>query len=594
MFKKILIFTILLVLAYGFWISPDFKEIAAGVAIFLFGMISLEEGFNTFTGGTLERILKKSTDKQWKSVGFGIATTTIMQSSSLVSVITISFLSAGLLGLAAGIGIIFGANIGTTTGAWLVAGLGLKVKISAYAMPMLVFGVVLLLQKQKNLKGFGFILAGLGFLFLGISYMKSGFEAFKDTIDLAQFAMEGFAGLMLFSLIGIAATVIMQSSHATMVLIITALAAGQITYENSLALAIGANVGTTVTAVIGAMSAAIPGKRLAAAHLIFNMVTGLVAIVFLQQFLVAVNYSSEVLGIANDDYTLKLAVFHTLFNTAGVVIMWPFVNKMVIFLENIFKEPTVEGKGAIHLHNISVDFPETAVEAVRKETAHMYQISTNVLCEGLSLNRDEVLSDKDLELVVKNSRTVKDLDIDGLYETEIKGIYSEIIKFISKASFTWEVEQSSSIHWLRSATQNIVESVKAMKHLRKNMSQAIVHSNKDLQEQYDLMRLMIARIIRELDGVRIMIRVENDDQKALMMIQDLKQEIQGIDQKFYRHITSLLQDKKITAHMATSLMNDGNYTLTIASDIISMAETLYAVYNEQKEQVKREIILNEE
>ncbi|MCK5293284.1 MAG: Na/Pi symporter, partial [Arcobacteraceae bacterium] len=178
MLKKIFLPTILMVLAYGFWLSPDFKEISAGVAIFLFGMLSLEEGFKAFSGGTLERILQKSTDKTYKSIGFGVMATTVMQSSSLVSVLTISFLGAGLIGLAQGIGIVFGANIGTTTGAWLVAGFGLKVKISAYAMPMLVFGVILIFQKSKSLKGIGYILAGLGFLFLGIHYMKDGFEAF--------------------------------------------------------------------------------------------------------------------------------------------------------------------------------------------------------------------------------------------------------------------------------------------------------------------------------------------------------------------------------------------------------------------------------
>jgi len=113
-------------------------------------MLFLEEGFKAFTGGILEKLLQKTTDKTWKSLLFGIVSTTIMQSSSLVSVITISFISAGLVTLVGGIGIIFGANIGTTTGAWLVAAFGLKVKISAYAMPMLVFGLVLSFQKSKS------------------------------------------------------------------------------------------------------------------------------------------------------------------------------------------------------------------------------------------------------------------------------------------------------------------------------------------------------------------------------------------------------------------------------------------------------------
>lgn len=240
-FRKILLPTILGILIFGFWVSPDFQEIAAGVAIFLFGMLMLEDGFKLFSGGFLERILDRATGSTLRSLSFGILTTTVMQSSSLVSVIAISFLSAGLITLTAGVGIIFGANIGTTTGAWLVAGFGLKVKIATYALPMLAISIVLVFQKSKYLRGAGFVLAGLGFLFLGIHYMKEGFEAFKDQFDLTRFAMTGFLGLIVYTLIGATATVVMQSSHATVVLIITALASGQITYENALALAIGAD-----------------------------------------------------------------------------------------------------------------------------------------------------------------------------------------------------------------------------------------------------------------------------------------------------------------------------------------------------------------
>lgn len=318
MLRKSILPAIFLFLVYGFWISPDFKEISAGVAIFLFGMLFLEQGFEVFTGGLLESILQRTTSSIWKSLGFGIVSTTLMQSSSLVSVITISFLGAGLINLAAGIGIIFGANLGTTTGAWLIAGFGMKVKISAYAMPMLVFGIILVFQKSRHLRGIGYILAGLGFLFLGIHFMKEGFEAFRETIDLTQFAVSGYAGILLFTLLGVAATVIMQSSHATLVIIITALAAQQITYENGLALAIGSNIGTTITAILGSMSSNVQGKRLAGAHLIFNMTTGAIAIAFIFQLVEAVEVISAALGIAKDNYTLKLAVFHSLFNLIGM------------------------------------------------------------------------------------------------------------------------------------------------------------------------------------------------------------------------------------------------------------------------------------
>ena len=590
MLKKIFLPFIFFILAYGFWLSPDFKEIAAGVAIFLFGMIALEQGFTAFTGGALEKILKVATDTKWKSIGFGVLTTTVMQSSSLVSVITISFLSAGLLNLAAGIGIIFGANIGTTTGAWLVAGLGLKVKISSYAMPMLVFGVILILQKSKKLKGAGYILAGLGFLFLGISYMKEGFDAFKDTLDLSQFAISGLTGLLVFTLIGIVATVIMQSSHATLVLIITALAAAQITYENALALAIGANVGTTITALIGAMSANVGGKRLAGAHLIFNLATGAIAIVFLNQFLVSVDWLSESLGIANDDYTLKLAVFHTLFNLTGVIVMSPFVNKLAAFLEQLLLDKKEDVIGAKYLHDVSVDFPETAVEAVRNETMHVYDLSLNILCDGISLKRTDIINSQSLKSLVQTHRQVFDFDIDEVYENKIKGIYSEIIAFISKASFSWEVEQSESIHWLRAANLNIVEAVKDTKHLRKNMVRYMNHENDLIQKQYDFLRLYVAHTIKELEHIKEILDSEQDD--ILLLLDTVKVDLKEMENTANSEVTLLLQQDLISPTMATSLINDSHYAFSLANNLIAMASTLYAVYDKDRLKIEREISLD--
>ncbi len=355
---------------------------------------SWKRGFRGFTGGTLEAILRHSTDRTSRSLSFGVVTTTIMQSSSLVSVITISFLSAGLIDLAGGLGIIFGANLGTTTGAWLVAGLDLKVKLSAYAMPVLVFGCVLYFQKKNTLRSLGFILAGLGFLLLCIHFMKEGFEAFKDNIDLVKYAMPGYKGLFIFAGIGAVATVIMQSSHAALVIIITALAAKQITYENSLALAIGANVGTTITAIVGAMSASIDGKRLAGGHLVFNMTTGAIAIATMPYLAKAVDRISAACGIAADDYTLKLAVFHTLFNSNGVIVIVPLIGVLVRTLCRVIQEKEKPSTAPRYLNDSVIEFPGTLLSAVQKELFHPYDNASEVLAHGISLSRTDLLSEK--------------------------------------------------------------------------------------------------------------------------------------------------------------------------------------------------------
>lgn len=571
MVRKILLPVIFGLLVYGFWISPDFKEIAAGVAIFLFGMIFLEEGFKAFTGGLLERLLDKTTDRLWKSISFGVITTTIMQSSSLVSVITISFLSAELIALASGIGIIFGANIGTTTGAWLVAGFGLKVKISAYAMPMLVFGVILVFQKAKGIKGIGYILAGLGFLFLGIYHMKEGFEAFRATIDLTRFAMPGYLGLFVFTGIGVFATVVMQSSHATLVLIITALSAGQITYENALALAIGANIGTTITAILGSMSANYQGKRLAAAHLVFNMITGLIAIGLIHQIMWMVDTTAAGVGIADDDYTLKLAVFHTIFNVIGVAVMTPFVNRLVLFLERAIPAPRLDVAQPKYLSDAVIDFPETLLESVRNETLHLYDNAFEIMAHGLNLHRTTILTAEDLEDAIHGSREVMDFDLDGIYERKVKVLYGAILDFISRAHSAMPSPFADQLFELRQGCRLIVQSVKEIKHLRKNVTAYVASDNEHIRKEYNFLRVQIASVMRELDRLQR----ESEEDRDVLELDAYKVAIEQDSSVADGTLDALIREEKITALMGTSLMNDHGYAMDVVWHLTDFGKSLY-------------------
>ncbi|MCG7926210.1 MAG: Na/Pi cotransporter family protein [Candidatus Thiodiazotropha taylori] len=590
MLRKILLPTIFVVLGYGFWVSPDFKEIAAGVAIFLFGMLSLEEGFKAFTGGILERILQRTTNRLWKSLSFGIVSTTVMQSSSLVSVITISFLSAGLIGLASGIGIIFGANLGTTTGAWLVAGFGLKVKISAYAMPMLVFGIILVFQKSKSLRGAGYILAGLGFLFLGIHHMKEGFEAFKDAIDLAAYAMPGLKGLLVYTLLGAAATVVMQSSHATLVLIITALAAQQISYENALALAIGANVGTTITAILGAMSSNVQGRRLAGAHLIFNVTTGLVAIIFIQQFLLAVNGVSDRLGIAEDDYTMKLAVFHTLFNLAGIIIMLPFTGQLVSLLERLMKKRERKVEEPLFLNEAAMELPESAMQAIRNEIGHLFENAHELIISALNLDPQKLRTSEDLKQLVETTPEVKKIDIDAIYERRIKTLYSAIIAYISEVQSTASEHFGEELYQLRQASRNIVEAVKDTKHLQKNLVRYTKSTNPKIQDQYNNLRLQLAVVLSELAAAKD----DEEDETSLLSLDSVQLMLEESDVIANGDLDRLIRDNAISAEMATSLMNDSAYAYDVAGNLIDMARVLFGPMQKELRDVESELMLSEE
>ena len=572
MYRRLILPVMFFTLAYGFWVSPTFKDIAAGVAIFLFGMLCMEEGFRAFSGGTLESLLRASTDKTWKSLTFGILTTTVMQSSSLVSVITISFLSAGLIGLAEGIGIIFGANLGTTTGAWIVAGFGLKVNLSAYALPMLVFGVLLIFQKHRRLKGAGWILAGLGFLFLGIHYMKEGFAGFADHLDLTRYALGGVAGLLLYSLFGALATVIMQSSHATLVLIITALGAGQITYENALALAIGANVGTTVTAVLGALNATVDGKRLAGAHLIFNVGTGLVALVLIDPFMRAVDTVSHAVGIPADDYTLKLAVFHTLFNGIGIIIFTPLIGRLVALLTRMLKGERQTHDMPRYLNDASLEFPEVALTALRRETQHLFNNAYSIIAHGVNLKRSDINSDKDLSEFLEPRGEVIEVDIDQQYELMIKDLYSANMLFYTRSAAKMPEDKAQKMQGLWQASVDIVAAIKSTKHLRKNLVRYTRSPNVAIRREYNRFRVRIGELLRDLAALR----AEDQDTFSLLSLDAIRVEMADSYRISHKVVDSLIRDGAISAQMATSLMNDSRYVNEIMVRLLSMAEGLLA------------------
>ncbi|MDY0136877.1 MAG: Na/Pi symporter [Thiomicrospira sp.] len=570
MLKKVVFPVILLLLAYGFWISPDFKETAAGIALFLFGMVCLEEGFKAFTGGTLETLLRKSTSHIAKSLSFGVVATTLMQSSTLVSLITISFVSAEMITLAAGIGIVMGANLGSTTGAWLIAGLGLKVDIASYAMPALVFGVIFLLQKSKTLKGLGYVFLGIGFLFLGIAYMKSGFESFQSGFDLASYAVPGLAGVLLFTLIGMLVTAIMQSSHATLLIIIAALATGQVTYENALALAIGANLGSAITTAMGGMAANLGGKRLAVAHVVFNLITAVVAIVFINQFVWVVNHLAQWIGIDDDNYLLKLALFHTLFNVLGVLLLLPFVRQLEQALIRYITFVPQSSEQPMYLFKEALETPSTAVGAVRKEVQHLFDNVYGLLAHGISLRRAVIDSQESLADAVKYTRRIMPLDVDDAYENKVKSLHNAIVAFIGDAQTKESTHVATEeLYVLRQASRDLVESVKGMKHMHKNLSRYGVSSQMAIRERYDAMRLQLAQLLRELREI-----VNAPEDVTSLSLDALKLSLEKSSRQFMDELDEMIRTRRIQPAVATSIMNDENYVTDISHSLIDAVRAL--------------------
>lgn len=571
MLRKFTLPFVLLLLAYVLWVGAEFMDLALGVAFFIFGMICLEDGFKAFAGGALETILQRSTNRLWKSLLLGFTSTTIMQSSTLVSLITISFVSSEMIALAGGIGIILGANIGTSTGAWLIAGLGLKVDIGSYAMPMLVFGVLLLMQKSKTIKGAGNLVLGIGFLFFGIHFMKEGFTQLQGSFDLSAYSVSGVYGVLLFTLIGTLITFLMQSSHATLMIVIAALATGQVSYENALALSIGAGLGSAVTTALGGLAANLGGKRVAAAQVVFSLVTTLLAMVLINPLIIAVDWMAVYLGIAAADYLLKLALFQTLFRVLGAVIFMPFINKIEALLIKYIQFVPKSTEQPLYLYPEVLETPSSVVAAVRKEVEHLFDNAFGLLAHGLSLKRSVIESEESLSTEVKNTRRIFPIDVENAYEEKIKSLHSEIVAFISEAQMRESTHVATEeLYVLRQASRNIVGAVKGMKHLHNNLSRYGLSSNPAVRERYDQIRLQLARLLREL---RLLLKEEPSSATALSL-DSLKLSMQKASRSMIDDLDEMIRYRRLNANIATSIMNDENYVTDIANNLIAAVHTL--------------------
>ncbi|WP_181563668.1 Na/Pi cotransporter family protein [Campylobacter hyointestinalis] len=557
------------------YISKSFLVISFGVCIFLYAMIVLENSFSMFAG--IESFLKKATSSKISSFNFGLLTTAIMQSSGLVSVLAISFLSAGLISLISGLAIIYGANLGTVTGAWLVAGLGLKVDIASYAMPLIVVGMLFIFNKSDKIKGCGYFLFSIGLLFLGIAYMKSGFDNIKDTIDLSKYAMSGVSGLLVYTLIGLVMTVVMQSSHATLTLAITALGANQITYENSVAIAIGSNVGSTIMAIIGSLNANSDGKKLTVAHVIFNVTSAIITLIFINFFIFITDETAKIAGVRDDDYTIKLAIFHTYFNVTGVLLFYPLANLMEKLLNKFIKSEHKRSKvdTAYYLNENSAQFSDSATEVLVKEVKHLYSNASSIIAKSISISKEDINSPLSPEEVIRSRQQPIKMDFDELYNNRFKEIYSQIIDFAVLASSNSKKEDMGKFMDLRRVALLLAEALKDIKNSQPNVYKFITSNNPYIKAEYDKLRIKL------LKSLRIMAKMANlkDDYDLKTELKELK-EIYNDYNNDELALDTLLGGKKISNTMATSLMNDTALIQGVTKKLLKIVEIIFTHSNQ--------------
>ncbi|MFQ3790156.1 Na/Pi cotransporter family protein [Halomonas sp. A29] len=521
----------------------DIATLAAGLGLFLWGMTLLEEAIKRLSGGTLDRWLHAATSHPGRAIGVGALATALVQSSSLITLLAMSFVSAGLVTLPGAIALLFGANLGTTTGAWLIASFGLRFDLAHYAMPLLALGLLGRYRLSGSLAGIAGLLLGIGLLFLGIDFMKLGFEAWQDGIRLDGLAGDRLWHWPLFVLIGVVATVVMQSSHATLLLTLTALASGQLPYLPALAIAIGANIGTTVTAVLGALSAGVAARRLAGAHVIFNLVTAAVALALLVPLAWLVDAIAELVGLAETAWPLKLALFHTLFNLLGIVLMLPWIPRLAELLEHRFPEPArLPQTQARHLDSTALNHADTAVSAMEQECRRLERRAYHLLCTAILLPSAEVIGHPPLRSAVE-SRIDPGAwpSVNARYHERIKPLLTEILAFQARIDVPLTEAQQNRLDALQARSLRMVEAVRFGEVLQRSFLRHAAPVS-PLREAHDDLRLAVAVGLNRL--------AEGEEGLALAT------PLEEVRRHWQYELAKRLREHRLDPWLASSLMND--------------------------------------
>ena len=320
----------------------DFLRLIGSLGLFLYGMKIMSEGLQKFAGDSLRRILTAMTTNRVTGVLTGVLITALIQSSSATTVMVVSFVNAGLLTLTQSIGVIMGANIGTTVTAWLISALGFKVDIAAFSLPLLAFGIPLLFSGKSSRKSVGEFIFGFSFLFMGLQALKANAPDLGANPEMLAFVQNyadmGFFSIILFLFIGAILTMIVQASAATMAITLIMCANGWIDYQLGVALVLGENIGTTITANLAALTGNTQARRAALAHLAFNIFGVIWVLILFYPFTNAVSwFVTNVMRISDPSVAVsfKLAAFHTAFNISNTFVMIWFVGlieKTVCFL----------------------------------------------------------------------------------------------------------------------------------------------------------------------------------------------------------------------------------------------------------------------
>ena len=551
----------------------DFLRLIGSLALFLYGMKTMSEGLQKFAGDRLRRILTAMTTNRVTGVLTGMLITALIQSSSATTVMVVSFVNAGLLTLTQSIGVIMGANIGTTVTAWIISALGFKIDISAFALPLLAFAIPLFFSGRSSRKSVGEFIFGFSFLFMGLQSLKTNAPDLSANPDMLAFVQNytdmGFFSIILFLFIGAVLTMIVQASAATMAITLIMCANGWIDYHLGVALVLGENIGTTITANLAALTGNTQARRAALAHLVFNIFGVLWVLVVFYPFTDAVAwFVTHVMKVSDPAVAVsfQLAAFHTAFNISNTFIMIWFVNLIEKTVRTLIK-PKAEDEeyrlqyitgGMLSTAELSILQAHKEISLFAERTSRMFKMVRELFYEQ---NEETFLK--------VYSRVEKYENISDRMEIEIANYLTQVsegrLSSESKEEIRVMLRAVSEIESIADSCNNLARSIKRRNEFKSTFTD---EQNKHLDQMFLLVNKALNRMNVILhktelvhDDINSSYNIENEINNYRSQLKS--RNIEDINNKLYQY-----QDGVYYMDMVSESEKLGDYVLNVVQAVI--------------------------
>ncbi|WP_455634834.1 Na/Pi cotransporter family protein [Parabacteroides sp.] len=551
----------------------DFLRLIGSLGLFLYGMKIMSEGLQKFAGDSLRRILTAMTTNRVTGVLTGVLITALIQSSSATTVMVVSFVNAGLLTLTQSIGVIMGANIGTTVTAWLISALGFKVDIAAFALPLLAFALPLFFSGKSSRKSIGEFVFGFAFLFMGLQSLKANAPDLGANPDMLAFLQNytdmGFFSIILFLFIGAILTMIVQASAATMAITLIMCANGWIDYQIGVALVLGENIGTTITANLAALTGNTQARRAALAHLVFNIFGVLWVLVIFYPFTNAISwFVANIMKITDPAVAVsfKLAAFHTAFNISNTFIMIWFVSLIEKTVCTLIKSKAEDEEyrlryitgGMLSTAELSILQAHKEISLFAERTARMFNMVKDLFYE------------KNEETFLKSySRIEKYENISDRMEIEIANYLTAVsegrLSSESKEEIRIMLRAVSEIESIADSCNNLARSIKRRNEFKSEFTE---EQNKHLDRMFKLVSEALGRMNIILhkpelvhDDINPSYNIENEINNYRNQLKS--RNIEDINNKLYQY-----QDGVYYMDMVSESEKLGDYVLNVVQAVI--------------------------